>query len=76
MGGTTGESVSLTADEREKVLELWVNTPEAKKGLLHVIAHVGCESLPDSVRLALHAEKQGVKAIAVMSPTFFKPKTD
>ena len=38
--GTTGESVSLTIDERKAILEQWISSA---KGRFKVIAHVGCK---------------------------------
>ncbi|KAG7257029.1 hypothetical protein CRUP_029253 [Coryphaenoides rupestris] len=41
----------------------------------NVIVHVGCLSLKESKELARHAGEAGADAIAVISPSFFKPKT-
>lgn len=68
--GTTGESLSLTIDERKQTLEKWV---ESAKGRFKVIAHVGCNSVREAIDLASHAEKCGADAIAAMPPCFFKP---
>merc|ERR1711865_732124 len=46
VGGTTGESLSLTMPERKALLEEWVK--EGAKADITVIAHVGCESLRDA----------------------------
>lgn len=70
--GTTGESLSLTVEERMAVVERWCAV--APKGLA-VIAHVGHTALPDARALAAHAQKVGVRAIAAMAPCFFKPAT-
>jgi N-acetylneuraminate lyase len=68
--GTTGEGLSLTTEERKKVLEEWVICSEDK---LKVICHVGGNCLPQSIDLASHAQKNGADAIAAFSPSFFKP---
>ena len=68
VGGTTGESLSLTTDERKALLEAWIAQPGA-----NVIAHVGAESIIDATALAKHAEASGARAIGAMPPTFFKP---
>ncbi|KAJ1459884.1 hypothetical protein M885DRAFT_560119 [Pelagophyceae sp. CCMP2097] len=65
--GTTGESLSLTVEEREALTEAWAKT-EA-----NVVVHVGAEALKDAQRLAAHAAKHGAKAIGAMPPTFLRP---
>jgi len=74
--GTTGESFSLTSEERKKLLEAWVATEEFKKGFLYIIVQVGCQNLPDTIDLAIHAEKCGAQAISVMPPCYYKPKNE
>jgi len=73
VNGTSGESMSLTTEERMKLLEHWHSA--AQKYGLSVIAHIGCQSVEDSRQLAAHAEKLGVAAVAAMAPCFFKPNT-
>lgn len=70
--GTTGESLSLTTDERKSILEQWI---KSAKGRFKVIAHVGSNSQPEAVELARHAAQVGADAIASMAPCFFKPAT-
>jgi N-acetylneuraminate lyase len=70
INGTTGESLSLTVDERMKLLETW---QEHASGL-RIITHVGHNCLSDCVRLAQHADEVGVHAISTMSTTFFHPR--
>ena len=68
--GTTGEGVSLTVEEREKLTEAWVR---ASSNGFKVIVHVGHNSLSDCCRLAAHAESCGAWGIGQMAPGFFKP---
>ncbi|KPK58091.1 MAG: hypothetical protein AMK73_09475 [Planctomycetes bacterium SM23_32] len=68
--GTTGEGVSLCAEERRAVAERWVRLAE---GDFVVIVHVGHDSLPECRSLAAHAQEIGAYAVALMSPSFFKP---
>jgi len=68
--GTTGESMSLTVQERRLVAERW--RALAGRDFI-VIVHVGHNSLPDCRELAAHAQKIGAHGIAVMAPNFFKP---
>jgi len=70
--GTTGEFSSLTVDEREKILETWI---EESKGRFKVIAHVGSNCQSESITLAKHAQSSGADAIASIAPHFFKPDT-
>eukprot|EP00467_Chlorarachnion_reptans_P019763 CAMPEP_0114516654 /NCGR_PEP_ID=MMETSP0109-20121206/17446_1 /TAXON_ID=29199 /ORGANISM="Chlorarachnion reptans, Strain CCCM449" /LENGTH=349 /DNA_ID=CAMNT_0001697063 /DNA_START=48 /DNA_END=1097 /DNA_ORIENTATION=+ len=71
VAGTTGESLKLTADERKSVLEEWERV--APKYGISLIAHVGAESTRNAQDLARHAAEHGVKAIAWMPPSFFRP---
>jgi N-acetylneuraminate lyase len=72
--GTTGESLSLTRQERIVLTEAWA---EAAGGKMALVVHVGCNSLGDACELAAHAAHcRGVSAIAVMAPNFFKPTLD
>ncbi|WP_288237680.1 dihydrodipicolinate synthase family protein [uncultured Alistipes sp.] len=70
--GTTGESASLTTDERRAVAEAWI---AAAAGRLKVIVHVGSNCAADAIALAQHAERSGADAIGAMAPYFFKPQT-
>jgi N-acetylneuraminate lyase len=69
VAGTTGEFSSMTADERERLLEAWV----ACAGDLMVIAHVGDNSLHVARRLAAHAQEHGAAAIGALPPCYLKP---
>lgn len=69
--GTTGEGSSLTTDERKAILEKWISCSNNK---LKIICHVGGNCLPQSIKLAKHAEKSGAYAVGAYSPSFFKPK--
>lgn len=70
--GTTGESLSLTTDERKSILEQWV---KSANGRFKVITHVGSNSQVEAMELARHAAENGADAIASMAPCFFKPGT-
>ena len=68
--GSTGEGVSLSAEERCQVAEAFVH---AADGRLPVIIQVGCESLVQARGLAMHAQAVGADAISAVSPLYFKP---
>lgn len=68
--GTTGEGMSLTIDERQKVAERWM--ADAPKDL-RVIVHVGHATLADCRTLAAHAASIGADSTSCLAPYFFKP---
>ena len=70
VNGTSGEGISLTIEERKKVLEEWI---KYKNENFRVLVHVGAQNYKDSIILAEHAQNLGVDGIASISPTFFKP---
>ena len=72
VGGTTGEFASLTLEERMLLVDRWC---EAAGGSLRVAVHVGHNCLSEAIHLAAHARQAGAAAIAVMSPSYFKPST-
>jgi N-acetylneuraminate lyase len=67
--GSTGEGMSLTCDERKRVVEA---TVEAAKGRVPVIVQVGHNSLKDARGLAEHAALNGAAAISATCPSYFK----
>ena len=73
INGTTGESHSLTLDERLTLADRWAavtrNTP------LKLIVHVGANALKDAATLAAQAEKLHADAISALAPSYFKPRT-
>lgn len=73
IGGTTGESLSLTVHERMLLTEDWAS---ALGGKAPLVVHVGSNSVLDARELARHAERCRADAIAVMAPSFFKPSLD
>lgn len=70
--GSTGESTSLTVEERKNVLAEWV---KCIGGRIKVIAHVGGTCLGDCVDLASHAASLGVDAVGAIAPFYLKPST-
>ncbi len=73
IGGTTGESLSLTAAERMALADAWVG-PAREHGL-KLMVHVGASAIADAVALAAHADSLRVAAISAMAPSYFKPAT-
>ena len=68
VGGSSGECIYQSKEEREVVLE---NVMAEAKGKLTIIAHVACNNTADSQELAAHAESLGVDAIASIPPIYF-----
>ena len=69
--GTTGESLSMTVEERKQTMAQWV---QSSGGRFKVIAHVGSNSQVEAIDLARYAQEVGVDAIGAMAPCFFKPE--
>ncbi len=71
IGGTTGESSSLTLEERRALAERWF---AVTRGLaLKVIVHVGANCLADARALAAQAQELGAVAVSALAPCYFKP---
>ena len=69
VGGSSGECIYQTKDERKAVLEAVM---EVAKGKITIIAHIACNNTAESCELAAHAENLGVDAIASIPPIYFK----
>lgn len=68
--GSTGESHSLTLEERIAIASRWL---EVTKGTsMKVVVHVGANCLKDAQRLATHAAENGATAVAALAPSHFK----
>ncbi|NNJ24097.1 dihydrodipicolinate synthase family protein [Alienimonas chondri] len=70
--GSTGEGMSLTADERRATTAAFV---AAAAGRVPVLAHVGHNSLAEARSLAAHAAEVGADAVSATSPSYFKPNS-
>ena len=64
--GTTGEGILLRAEERKRVLELFL------AGGLRAIAHCGAQTTATTVELAAHAVEAGAAGVAVIGPPYFQ----
>ena len=69
VGGSSGEGVLQTIEERKIVLEAVM---EAVKGELKVIVHVGANATKEAVELSQHAEKLGVDAISAVPAIYYR----
>ncbi|MFM8892952.1 MAG: dihydrodipicolinate synthase family protein [Planctomycetia bacterium] len=71
VGGTTGESLSLTLSERMELAASWA--PAARRHGLALYVHVGSLAIGDARALAEQAEALSADAISAMAPSYFKP---
>lgn len=73
IGGTTGESHSLSLAERRALAQRWMEVTRGSS--LRVVVHVGSNSLLDAADLAQQARELGAAAIAALAPSYFKPRS-
>ena len=72
INGSTGEGVSLTQKEKMKTVEAWTACSKEKK-TVKVISLVGGTSYKECIENAQHSAENGVDAIALLAPYYFKP---
>ncbi|HTN76262.1 MAG TPA: dihydrodipicolinate synthase family protein, partial [Pirellulaceae bacterium] len=72
IGGTTGESHSLTLAERLALAQRWSDV--CRGSTLRLVIHVGSNCLADARTLAAQAEALQAAAISALAPSYFKPK--
>lgn len=71
--GSTGESHSLTVEERRALAARWMEV--TRGSALKVIVHVGTNCLTDARALAAHAQSVGAAAVSALAPSYFKPRS-
>jgi 4-hydroxy-tetrahydrodipicolinate synthase len=71
--GTTGESPTLSHDEREQVIGLVV---EIAKGRCQVLAGTGSYSTSEAIAATVAAEKMGVDGALIVAPYYNKPSQE
>jgi 4-hydroxy-tetrahydrodipicolinate synthase len=71
--GTTGESPTLSAAEREQVIRV---TVELAKGKCQVLAGTGSNSTSATISATRAAEKMGVDGMLVVAPYYNKPSQE
>jgi 4-hydroxy-tetrahydrodipicolinate synthase len=71
--GTTGESPTLSHDEREQVIRLAV---EIAKGRCQVLAGTGSYSTAEAITATTAAEKMGVDGALIVAPYYNKPSQE
>jgi 4-hydroxy-tetrahydrodipicolinate synthase len=70
VNGTTAEPSTLTADERNRLVTLAVETAA---GRVPVVAATGSQSLAESRVLTEHALAAGVDALLIVTPYYIRP---
>ena len=70
LGGTTGESPTLTHNEHKKIIEIAVKECDGK---IPVISGTGSNSTREAIELSKFAEKAGSDALLVVTPYYNKP---
>jgi N-acetylneuraminate lyase len=76
LNGTTGECMSLSLEERLKLVDTWtacrkeMNRPDFK-----IFVHVGSCNLYETAHMAAHAESRGADGVAMVATFYFRPKT-
>lgn len=76
LNGTTGECMSLSAGERMKLLDTWIECRgKSNNAAFRIFAHVGSCNLLEAADMASHAQQAGADAIAMVPAFYFRPKT-
>lgn len=68
VGGSTGEGLMLTNEERKAVFEC---VAKANGGRVTLIAHVGTISTDAAIDMARYAEKLGYDAVSAVAPYYY-----
>jgi N-acetylneuraminate lyase len=75
LNGTTGECMSLSLDERFQLIERWVSCRrKSTRTRFKIIAHVGGCNLFEGIKMAEHAQQNGVDGIAMVPTFYFRPR--
>ena len=70
VNGTTAEPSTLTCDERNKLVDVAVETAQ---GRFPVVAATGSQSLAETKALTEHAVKAGADALLIVTPYYVRP---
>ncbi|KAI5631017.1 dihydrodipicolinate synthetase family domain-containing protein [Phthorimaea operculella] len=73
VGGTTGEAVTLSLEERKSILDAWLN--KAKPLGVKVIAQIGGVPYPEVIEMARYAETRQADCIMTLPEIYYKPST-
>ncbi len=70
VGGTTGESATLTHEEHHQVMDVVLHQAD---GRIPIICGAGSNATHEAISLSRHAEKAGADAILSICPYYNKP---
>jgi 4-hydroxy-tetrahydrodipicolinate synthase len=70
VNGTTAEPSTLTMDERNRLVDIAVETVD---GRVPIVAATGSQSFAETEVLTQHAVKAGVDALLIVTPYYIKP---
>ena len=70
VNGTTSEPSTLTVAERNKAVDVAINT---NAGRLPIVAATGSQSLAETKVLTSHAAAAGVDALLIVTPYYIRP---
>ncbi|MGV3533018.1 MAG: dihydrodipicolinate synthase family protein [Chthoniobacteraceae bacterium] len=73
IGGSTGESTSLSLEERRALAQRWSEVVQGTT--MRIVVHVGANCLADARVLAAQAETLNATAISAFAPSYFKPRS-
>lgn len=66
--GTTGEGLSLSLEERRRLIRLLSGSR------LDFVAGTGCTALPETIELSRYAVEHGARAVLVVPPSYYDPE--
>ena len=76
LNGTTGECMSLSAEERKKIVEAWMSCRKMNHNPdFKIVVHVGSANLIEAAHMAEHAQACGANGIAMVPTFYFRAKT-
>ena len=70
VNGTTSEPSTLTIDERNRLIDIAVETVN---GRIPIVAATGSQSLAETEQLTAHAASAGVDALLIVTPYYIRP---
>lgn len=72
IAGSTGEGVSMTADEKKLMIMAWAEVTKQDKNF-KIIVLVGGTSIEESKDIATFAQQCGIYGVSFIAPFYFKP---
>lgn len=76
LNGTTGECMSMNAEERMKLVKTWIDCrTKSHTANFRIFVHIGSSNLFEAADMAAHAQQLGADAIAMVPTFYFRPKT-